>query len=336
MLKQGYLLFLHQSLYIFRYLDDILLLCTTPSFLTLFITDLCSYFTSHGLLISTKSQLTPVRQLVWLGKNINCQTRSIQPTLPTVLRSLALSILFPLVPLHKKLLQRITGVLLWTGRPIHGITIFLAPLYNNIYGPRFQSRPRFLGFASNTACRGLLDLVAFTSVGWKASLSFTPTSEPYTLFVDAAVHQDQYYIGIFHPSKGIQIHIAPPHIQNQQTAELFGLMYAIKLATSLQYPLLHLYNDNRGALFLLSTLQPRAAHYIQVKLLRQVFNLLWWSKLTVHLYWVPSFLNPADPPSRLPSVPHASPFNAYLLGLHKYHMIKNQTTIPQFCPPLQL
>ena len=119
-------------------------------------------------------------------------------------------------------------------------------------------------------------------------------------------------------------------------AELFGLFYIVKLATSLRLKVVHLVNDNKGALYSFSSFQPRAQNYTQVKLLRQTFNLLWWSSLRVNLYWVPSFLNPADHPSRLFSETQPSPFHAYSQALYTYNLLLQQTTLPLFLTTIHI
>ena len=55
----------------------------------------------------------------------------------------------------------------------------------------------------------------------ESSLSLTTETTAATLFfVDAAQYNNTYFIGIFHAQLGIQVHIAPPQISNQQMAEL--------------------------------------------------------------------------------------------------------------------
>ena len=319
----------------YRYLDDILLLAPNEAFLQQLTTDVIVFLTQQGLLISPKSSIKPARQITWLGKALNFTTSSITPTPQARNRLFALAILLPLLPLHKKLLQRITGVLLWSGRPIKGTTIFLAPCYNRIYPPPKLKRPRFFGFAPNTTCRGILDLAAFSSIGWDANHSNRISPSNNWFFVDAAQHGTIFHIGIFHPSQGIQIHVAPPAIQNQQMAELFGLVYVVHLATSLRLSELHLVNDNKGALLSFSTLQPRSHNYTQVRLLRKTFNLLWWSHLKVYLYWVPSFLNPADHPSRLFSFPNAAPSQAFCMASYTYQQLQTQHDLPALLGVIQ-
>ena len=195
----GCLPFYNRSLFAFRYLDDILLLSNSKYFLTTFTTQLSQYLSSVGLIVSPKSCLTPSYYITWLGKHVDLVDRSITPTAPATLRLFAIVLLFPLLPLHKKLLQRIAGVLLWSGRPLVGTTIFLQPLYNRIFPPSALPKPRFLGYAANTACKCLLDLAACASIGWQASPHVAPPIllPEYSLFVDAAYHNPIYMTGIF-------------------------------------------------------------------------------------------------------------------------------------------
>ena len=142
-----------------------------------------------GLLVSPKSELNPSTALQWLGKQFNFATRSICPTVHASTRLLAIVILFPLLPLHRKLLQRLAGTLLWSARPHLGSTIFLQPLYNRMFPPLSIPQPRYLGYAAHTACKCLLDLAAISCVGWHAA-PHTKLSDTHahSLFVDAALN----------------------------------------------------------------------------------------------------------------------------------------------------
>lgn len=200
-----------------------------------------------------------------------------------------------------------------SGRPRLGSTLFLQPLYNNITRSNHLRSPRFFGFAANTACRCLLDFAASCTAPWTPPLSFsatTPLLSSYTFFVDAAIHPPLYHVGLFSAPLGLQVHVSPASIQTQQMAELFALRFGLKLATSLRFPFLHLVGDNLGALSSFLHLTGRPLNFIQIKLLRNIFNLLWWSQIPVALYWTPSALHPADPPSRLFHHSNPSPFQS--------------------------
>ena len=139
-----------------------------------------------------------------------------------------------------------------------------------------------------------------------------------------------FFIGIFHPTWGIQILVAPSHVTNQQMAELYGIYYSIKLATSFRWSQASIVNDNKGALHSLRQLQPRCHNHIQVRILRQIFNLLWWSSIRIHLHWVPSFLNPADPPSRAFEHPKNTINQSWMKATYTYAQLTAHTALPTF------
>ena len=192
--------------------------------------------------------------------------------------------------------------------------------------------PRFLGYAANTACKCIFDLTAISSIGWQASpkTSSNAYKPHFALFVDAALNQNMFMTGIFSPHLGIQVHAAPPSVTTQQMAELFALQYGIRLAHSLKLLQLHLFSDNKGALFSLSKLKGRPMNHVQTKLLRQIFNMLWWSRMPVTLYWIPTHLRPADPSSRLYSYIRSAPFQAFILATQKYHTLLSTNPLSAF------
>ena len=235
--------------------------------------------------------------------------------------------MFPLVRLHKKLLQRIAGVLLWMGRPLSGGNLFLFPLFLHMYHPTRHCTPhdRHGVFASNATCRCLFDFGALSWNGWQPTLDNTlapPTQHTHSLFVDAARPLTSFQVGLFSPSRGCQVYVLPPQIQSQQMAELYALYYGIRLASSLRFPHLNLIGDNKGALSSTLSLHGRASHPIQIKLLRRIFNILWWNRMPVHLFWVPSSLHPGDPPSRLePST--STIFHTLLLAQSRFTILSS-------------
>ena len=199
-------------------------------------------------------------------------------------------------------------------------------------------RPRFMGFAANTACICIFDLAAISSIGWSATIlkEDRPTPSAFnSLFIDAAQIPPAFHVGIFSPARGIQIYVAPSAILSQQMAELFALQYAINLAISLKLPSLHVIGDNTGALASVSRLRGRSLNHTQIRILQRIFNILWWSKLPVYLYWIPSAFHPADPPSRLFSSPQNSPFHAFLHATTKYNALP-YTPFPEFYAALTL
>ena len=130
------------------------------------------------------------------------------PLSPVYLDYLFLS---PLIPIHNKVLQRLTGVFVWCGRPLTGANVFLQPLYFQLVrsAPRLNRR---FHYASNRTCRTTFDFAAVACLGWQA-VTLVPYHDPdpsCLVFVDAAAVGEFFHIGVFPPTRGIQVCIAPP------------------------------------------------------------------------------------------------------------------------------
>ena len=61
----------------------------------------------------------------------------------------------------------------------------------------------------------------------------------------------------------------------------------------------HLLMDNEAICRILLSLQPQALHPVFPKVVRHIFNLLWETRATVFISWVPSALQLGDYPSRV-------------------------------------
>ena len=284
--------FLTASVHIFHYYDDVLILCESASICAWVTTLLTNHFQSLGLIVSPKSCLQPKQEIIWLGKQINLLQRCISNTQAVLLRLLALTILLPLVPIHAKVASRICGFFLWAHRPHLGATLFLRSLYIT------QWQNNCLRRSPPGMCRALGDLFALSLRTWTApSASSLPWTE-HILCCDAATIDGTYQIGIFGPTIGCRILRAPPEIQSQQAAELYAIDATTRLATRLGMQQLTLVGDNLGAIYLTLSLRTPLSSLPLCRTLRRIYNRLLWSKLTLHLVWVPSALQPADPPSR--------------------------------------
>ena len=102
---------------------------------------------------------------------------------------------------------------------------------------------------------------------------------------------------------GIRIFTCPEWVMTQQAAELFAAYKAISLAAFRRESSCHLYLDNHAAIYSLLRGKARSLLVPQNRILRRVSYLLLWSGMVFALHFVPSSLNPADPPSRWWSYP---------------------------------
>ena len=284
---------LDTSLWIFHYYDDILILSTQSSLAQQCTQAIVNHLQHQHLLISPKSLLIPTQNITWLGKLFDLRERLISNTDKVATHTLALCLTSLLAPVHKKSIERLLGYLLWAFRPHRGATLFLRSWYLHLH-----SRRRFQRWPSTGMSAGLLDALALSLRAWSA-----PTTPSLPLFtpiicMDAALVSNHYQIGLYSPTFGARILIAPPEITTQQQAELFAADAALRLSVRLGFPHVTLIGDNSGSLYSLESLRGILAAQQWIRILRRITNRLLWSGLCVHLLWVPSALQPADPISR--------------------------------------
>ena len=306
----------------FLYLDDVLFLHPSPAVLRALALDFVDHCGRIGLVVSPKSQTVPSQDFVWLGKRFTLGQRvAIRPTMDSLARTAAMVVRAGVSSLAPRSCLRLAGNLLWLARPLPGATVFLPGLY-------FRASCPASDFLSPATLRGALDLVAITALGWhRCSL---PSPLPLPLFFDAAAcAPPRHLVGLFHPSFGVQSHVAPCNIRHQQLGEAYALEYGTRVLTHLTSGPLVVVGDNIGCLLNGLTLRPRLSSPVLVYLYRRLLNRLFWSQRPLLLYWVPSALNPADHPSRLfQKVP--DPQSALSLSLQTYDLLRSSTSLPKF------
>lgn len=116
---------------------------------------------------------------------------------------------------------------------------------------------------------------------------------------------------------GHRIFACPHWILTQQAAELYGAVKALSLAAFRGDLSIHLYLDNHAAIYSVLRGKARSPLIPQNRILRRLCYLLHWSGVVAAVHYVPSCLNPADPPSRWWSYPSSSSLvaSAFDLGL---------------------
>ena len=278
-------------LFSFHYLDDILFLSPCPLHLSRVTQRLTVFLRDLHLLVSPKSSLAPSQTFTWLGKRFDTRSCTITMTDGTFLKLCAIAVRAAYAPLTKKCRLRIAGNVLWGMRPLPGCTLFLRGLYLCPPGPA--------QWLSNNGLRALCDGIAVATFGWTGYHSVDPPSTRHIFYVDAAFdHRGICQVGLFNPVRGVQIHRAPECITNQQEGEAYAFEYALRVL-SYQHPRsVAVVGDNLGVLMAGKALCPRLHSNILTYLCRRIFNRLFWSGMHVRLFWSPSALNPADPPSR--------------------------------------
>jgi len=107
-----------------------------------------------------------------------------------------------------------------------------------------------------------------------------------------------FYAGIWEASMGIRFFQCPLWVCTQQVAELFAAIKALSLAVQRHTLSIHLYLDNHAAIYTILRGKASSPLIPQNRLLRRLCFLLHWSGLCASIHYIPSKLNPADPPSR--------------------------------------
>ena len=253
---------------------------------------------ANGLVISPKSRLQPCQQVLWLGKHFDLLHRVVRNTPALLGRLVALAVLSGLSPVHPKSALRLAGHALWAFRPHRGATLFLRGWYTwQLPGRRFLHRP------SRGMLCGLADLCALAACPWACRPALCAPGCGRFIACDAAEVDAGYQVGLCGPLVGIRLVRAPPWVQSQQQAELFGFDCATRLAARLGWDHLHLLGDNSGSLYLLESFRPTLRVGPIVSTCRRLFNRLVHCGLQVFLVWVPTALMPADHPSRFSLTP---------------------------------
>ena len=115
--------------------------------------------------------------------------------------------------------------------------------------------------------------------------------------VDAAQCAQGYRVGVSCRNGGVRSRCFS--LQNQQQGELQGMCYTAHLVQKFGWGTTNVIGDNTAALASVRKLAANLRAVLQNKLLRRLFNLMWWSGTVLHLYWAPSELMPADALSRI-------------------------------------
>lgn len=283
-----------------QYLDDIAFVAPAPEPLLCHARAAQCHLTAAGFLISPKSMLDPQPSATFIGKRLNLPDGTIS-TLPAYYAGILIQWLsLATGSFTRRKASRLLGKIIWLGQPHRRVNPFLAGPYAALRFGR-SSAPR----TSSAFTRATLEAIAMSFPSWRAQPTCVPADAP-RYFADAAQSPwGTFFVGIWEHSMGTRFFPCPPWVATQQAAELFGALRALSLAAHRHTLSIHLYLDNHAAIYSLLRGKARSPLIPQNRLLRQLNYLLHWSNLTAALHYVPSHLNPADPPSRWWS--HSSP-----------------------------
>lgn len=286
---------IHDSAHTIQYLDDIALLASSQTILKAHIEATSTCLQQAGFLLSPKSLLEPQPATTFIGKLVNPSLGTIC-TLPAYYAGVMLQWL-SLATGHytTRKASRLLGKLIWLAQPRRRILPFLAGPYAALrHGPRHASH------ASPNFTAATLEALAMAFPSWRPrqpQSDPSPSSPRY--YADAACSPwGSYFVGIWSHQMGTRFFPCPNWIVTQQAAELYAALKALQLAAFRHDYRLHLYLDNHAAIHSLLRGKARSPLVPQNRILRRLSYLLHWSGLSAALHYVPSSLNPADPPSR--------------------------------------
>ena len=140
-------------------------------------------------------------------------------------------------------LRRLLGKLNWASRPALGAHPFLSGSYLWLH-----KGPQKAHFTPARVLRGLAEALAISLFPWMAK----PPPPPKPLwFTDAAFDGAQFWCSIWHTELGFRIYQAPPWITSQQSAELYSITVAARIAAFRGLPAVSIASDNLAALYAL-------------------------------------------------------------------------------------
>ena len=283
-----------------QYLDDILFLAASPATLSPCVSSAVAGLQSAGFLLSPKSILEPQPTALFIGKLIDLPNGTISSQ-PAYLASVVLQWLsLATSSFTRKKASRLLGKLVWIAQPRRRIHPFLAGPYAALrFGPSHYPS------TSQHLTRSTLEALAMAFPAWRAfPTPSTPSPSARRYFADAARSPwGLFFCGIWEPNMGLRFFPCPNWVLSQQAAELFAAVKALSLAAHRGDLSIHLYLDNHAAIYSILRGKARSPLIPQNRLLRRLNYLLVWSGITAAVHYVPSHLNPADPPSRWWSFP---------------------------------
>ena len=299
------------DVYRFHYLDDVLILSRDRECMKSLGHRLACFLTAKGLRISIKSCLEPHQNVLWLGKMFDLAKGEVRNTDKMLTKCLGIAIKTACSPVSPKVAERVMGKMQWAFGPRQGVTLFLQGWHRFRWGHhRFQHRP------SPALISALFDALAISYV--PATVDPRPGHFGFAPFlaVDAAETAGGYRLGISGRNGVMRTRKIPA--QNQQQAELSGVLHACRFAVTQKWHRVSLFVDNTAACYSATNMRASTRACTQVKILRALWNLLWHTGLVLNVVWVDTARMPADVVSRLPDLTPASITKAKIEAAHKW------------------
>ena len=301
-----------QGVELLHYLDDFVLVSTDRSMLHGTTQECVRVLVENWFIVSDKSTLEPVQHLFVLGKFMDLQRRMIYSHRRAWLQILAAWFRLAVSPMPgSKLMEKLLGFIQLHIRP----RLTSAPLLAGAYcWVRWGDHDRNVPVKILHALASALCLCAepYRALPWErarqfVSLSRSPVPQlfqrlgPWCWCVDAAWDLFSFRVGGFSPQVGARTWVVPAARHTQQTAELAGLCWGVRIALRLRWDCVLLVTDSEVASAQLVQLKASTWLKIQHAMLRSVSRRLCASRLQVYVVWCPSHSQPGDPLSRVQS-----------------------------------
>lgn len=286
------MLSLGHDLYVWVYLDDVLIIGRSREGVKMATRALVNEFEVKGLLLSHKSRLDPDTLVNWIGKTFDLKRRTISNLKKTELKVLTMAVGACLLPMSPKRLDAVLGIWNWAFRPTPGFALFS----HHWYSWRWNSQ-RFKGHAGFRLANSILDGCLICLRGWTAEVRRGLAAHIFC--VDAAWVNDRYQVGFYCPMLGPRVTSCPGWVESQQQAELFGVQYAIRVALHLGLPTVKIVGDNEASLYTMRKMATYRGSTGCLRMMRALFNFWITRPLVVELWWCSTVFQPADPLSRL-------------------------------------
>ena len=317
------------NIHCFHYLDDLLVLSRDRTCLERLGPRLATFLTEKGLCISTKSCLTPHQHVLWPGKVFNLAKGEVENADKMLTKCLGIAIKMACSPISPKVAEPVTGKMQWAFGPRKGATLFLQGWHRFRWGHhRFEHCP------SPALISALLDALA---------ISYVPTTvdpvpghfgfAPF-LSVDAAETTARYRLGISARSDVMRTRVVPA--QNQQQAELSGVLHACRFAVTQKWHRVSMFVDNVAACYGATNMRASTRACVQVKILRALWNLLWHTGMVLNVVWVDTPRMPADVVSRLPDLTPTSVTKAKIQAADKWSALCGEPHLVQYFGSVRL
>ena len=274
-----------------QYMDDILVVDPIKQHVQEQTDHLVRQFHANKWIVSPKSDLEPKHTMTSMGKDLDGLRGTVSTGASYLVGIVVLWLNLCTRGYHCQPLRRHLGKLQWALRPGRGAAPFLAGPYAWLHrGP-----PVAKCIPPPAVLRALAEAAAAAVVPWSAPIH--PSCGP-AWFVDAAGTWSGYWSAIWSPCLRPKIVQHHPWVNNQQAAELAGIVHAVRVAAYKGCRSLNVVFDNQAAICSAISGRTRIMCSAQLRLLRQLQHVLRWSGIQLACYWVPSVYNPADPPSR--------------------------------------